>query len=115
MSILKTKPIHPGNYLTFALAYGWIGSLTWIPLVKYGEEIPAWDADARTIMQFYKEESPENTLAENERGIPFQITPWDRFKTRVAFDYAALSKSPAFTPLESDRLVKVIEEYMKET
>jgi hypothetical protein len=114
LAILKTKPIHPGNYLTFALAYGWIGSLTWIPLVKYGEEAPAWDADARAIMQFYKEETPEKTPAGNERCIPFKIVPWDIYKTSEPFDYTALSKSPAFTPLESDRLVKVIEKYMKE-
>jgi hypothetical protein len=117
LAILKTHQIHPGNYLTFALAYGWIGALTWIPLVKYREEIPAWDADARTIMlQLQKEESkdpvPENTPEKNERVIPFKIIPWDRFKTSKSFDHAALSKSPAFTPLESDRLIQVIREYM---
>jgi hypothetical protein len=112
-AILKTKQIHPGNYLTFALAYGWISSLTWVPLVKYGEDIPVWDADARTIMQFYKQEIPENAPVKNGLCIPFRIIPWDRFKTNESFDYIALSKSPAFTPLESDRLVSVIREYMK--
>jgi hypothetical protein len=112
LTILKTKPIHPGNYLTFALAYGWISSLTWIPLVKHGEEVPAWDADARAITQFYKEETPERGPTENGGGIPFKIVPWDIYKTNEPFDYAALSKSPAFTPLESDRLVQVIQKYM---
>jgi hypothetical protein len=115
LAILKTKQIHPGNYLTFALAYGWISSLTWVPLVKYGEEIPAWDADARAITQFYKQETPENSPTPgNKLCIPFKIVPWDRFKTVQAFDSMVLSKSPAFTPLESDRLVNVFEEYMKE-
>jgi hypothetical protein len=113
MAILKTKQIHPGNYLTFALAYGWISSLTWIPLVKYGENVPVWDADARAIMQFYEQEMPENTpIPENELCIPFRVILWDRFKTSHTFDYISLSKSPAFTPRESDLLVQVIRNYM---
>jgi hypothetical protein len=119
LALLKTKPIHSGNYLTFALAYGWLESLVWIPLLKHGADIPEWDADARAVMlHFYKEPgepAPEEApAAENDRSIPFRIIPWNKFKTREVFDYVALSKSPGFTPQESDRLVSVIQGYMKE-
>ena len=34
LAMLKRKQVHSGNYLTFAIAYGWIGSLVWIPLLN---------------------------------------------------------------------------------
>ena len=53
-------------------------------------------------------------IGEDEQGIPFKILPWHKFRTDEAFNYIALSRSPDFTPPESDALVTVIEEYMKQ-
>jgi hypothetical protein len=52
------------------------------------------------------------SMAQRERGVPFEILPWHKFRTSKRFDYMALSRSPNFTPPESDALVPVIEEYM---
>jgi hypothetical protein len=119
-AMLKLKHIHPGNYLTFAIVYGWVGSLVWVPLLKYWTRLPPWDADARSIMIQLKKSKGEASAAPQisdtlkERNIHFEILPWEKFRTRAMFDYIALSKSPDFTPPESDRLITLVEGYMKQ-
>ena len=50
LALLQKKPVQASNFLTFAIAYGWVGSLVWIPLLKYWKDLPEWDADARSIL-----------------------------------------------------------------
>lgn len=115
---LREKQINSGNYLTFAIAYGWISSLIWIPLTAPFKDLPEWDADARSILLQRKKRKlegyPTQGLPKKAREyiIPFKIIPWQRFRTSETFDYITLSRSPNFTPPESDRLIAVIEEYM---
>jgi hypothetical protein len=54
------------------------------------------------------------TAVKIELDIPYKILPWKKFRTYEPFDYMALSRSPGFTPSESDGLVPVIERYMKQ-
>jgi len=118
--MLKKKHVHSGNYLTFAIAYGWVGSLVWIPLLKHLKDLPKWDGDARSGLIQLKKRKGESSfirdlpMVERERGVPFKILPWHNFRTSETFDYIALSKSPNFTPLESDGLIIVVEGYMKQ-
>jgi hypothetical protein len=120
LAVFKMKPVHEGNFLTYALARGWVQSLIWVPLYKYEKKLPVWDADARTVKaRFHKEKalnSPAKDLpgSKKELDIPYQILPWNKFRTREKFDYAALSRSPGFTPPESDVLIAIIEKYMKQ-
>ncbi len=117
-AMLKKKPIHPGNYLTFAISYGWLSSLVWVSLLTRG--LPRWDADARSIlMQFKKKKADRSSVRglpvmEKERGVSFRMLPWHKFRTGETFDYIALSRSPDFTPPESDSLIPVIEAYIKQ-
>ena len=118
---LKQKQVHAGNYMTFALVYGWVNSLLWIPLPARRKERSGWDADARAgSLQLEKLTDGENRIRgspfiQNERRISFKTIPWNRFRTVELFTYVALSKSPDFTPPESDKLISVIEQYMKQT
>ena len=120
LAILKRKHVHSGNYLTFAIAHGWVGSLAWIPLLKHLKDLPKWDGDARTASIQSKKSKGETSrirdlpMVERERGVPFKILPWYKFRTSEAFDYMVLSRSPDFTPPESDVLVTLIEGYMKQ-
>ena len=117
---IKEHYVHPGNFLTFAIAEGWISSLTWIPRLKYLKDLPKWPGSARASpLQPGKDKSesppmPDSPSEEMERSARFAILPWHRFKTGEAFDYIALSRSPDFTPPESDRLITIIEEYIKQ-
>ena len=120
LAMLKRKLIHAGNYLTFAIAYGWIASLVWVTLRQHLKGPPKWDGDARSILiQLNKrkgEGSPIRDLSvvEREFGVPFKVLPWNKFRTRETFDYIALSRSPNFTPPESDALIPIIEGYMRQ-
>jgi len=120
LEILKTKDIHAGNYLTFAMAYGWIGSLVWIRLLTHLKALPKWDGDARATLMQLKEtkgqSSPIHNLpvADRERVVPFKMLSWPKFRANEPFDYMALSRSPNFTPPESDRLIAIVKEYMKQ-
>jgi hypothetical protein len=120
LAMLKRKHVHSGNYLTFAIVYGWIASLVWVTPREHLKSPPKWDADARSILIQLKKRKGEDSpnrgfpVAERESGIPFKILPWNKFKTSETFDYIALSRSPNFTPPESDGLVPIIEGYMKQ-
>jgi hypothetical protein len=105
---LRKKQVHSGNYLTFAILYGWVSSLVWVPLGVRSKDVPVWDADARSISRKAGKKAPCGS------GIPFDIVPWQKFRAHETFDYVALSRSPGFTPLKSDRLITVIEEYMRQ-
>jgi hypothetical protein len=118
-AILKRKHVHSGNYMTFAIACGWVASLVWVPLRKNLKGLSKWDGDARSaLIQLNKrkdEGSPirDLSIVERESGVPFKILPWHKFIINETFDYIALSRSPNFTPPESDELIPVIEEYMR--
>lgn len=118
LAMVSKKRLHPGNYLTFAIAYGWISALAWVTLSRNFKGQPKWDGDARSNLMLFKK-SKGNCPGQDAPtlkfpGIPFKILPLSKFRTNETFDYMAVSKSPDFTPPESDKLIPVIEKYMKE-
>ena len=48
-----------------------------------------------------------------EPEVAFEEVPWQNFTASVLYDYVILSKSPGFTPVESDQLIPVIEDYIE--
>ncbi len=119
LEVFKKKHVHPGNYLTFAVASGWIASLAWVHLRKQSKGLPQWDADARSISQQFEEKKGEDLTqalpaADMKYRIPFKILPWYKFSAGGKFDYITLSRSPTFTPPGSDELIPIIEGYMRQ-
>jgi hypothetical protein len=119
LTTLKREDAHPGNYLTFAIACGWIASLVWVPLRKTLKDLPKSYGDARyCLMQLKERKGGDSSMGdlsvvERKSGVPFKILPWHKFRTSEIFDYMALARSPTFTPPESDALIPVIEGYMR--
>ena len=117
---LDREHVHPGNYLTFALASGWLASLVWVALPQTFERLPKGYSEAGFgLMHLKRRKTVDSSMgrlpvAQTERGVPFEILSWHKFRTSKRFDYMALSRSPNFTPPESDALVPVIEEYMRQ-
>jgi hypothetical protein len=117
--LLERETLHSGNYLTFALAFGWIASLVWIPLSQTLKNLSKGYDDVKYQPMHQKKseggDSSERDLSTlvNNSGVPYRIIPWYQFRIRETFDYMVLSTSPGFTPLESDELIPVIEWYMK--
>ena len=120
LAIVKEEHIHSGNYLTSAIAYGWLASLVWIPLRKTLKDLPKCFGDAGHVLMQLKESKREKppagglSAAEGRVGVPFRILSWYKLRTSETFDYMALSRSPNFTPPESDALVPVVEGYMRQ-
>jgi hypothetical protein len=120
LAMLQKKYVHPGNYLTFAIVYGWIGSLVWITVRKNLRNMPKWNGDARSVLMQHKKREDKSppirdlSAVDRKRVVPFKVVPWNKFRTTEPFDYIALSRSPEFTPPESDRLICVVERYMKQ-
>jgi hypothetical protein len=119
LAMLNRKHVHSGNYLTFAIVCGWIASLLWVSLRRQAKGLSEWDGDARsTSIQFKKRKSKSHIkslpTAERDPGVPFKILAWHEFRTSESFDYIAFSKSPNFTPPESDELIPVIERYIRQ-
>jgi hypothetical protein len=116
--ILKEEYFHAGNYLTYAIACGWIVSLVWVPLRKTLKDLPKGYGDARYGLTQLKERKGGGVPAGDppgpawKTGVPYKILSWYGFRTGKTFDYMALSRSPNFTPPESDTLIPVIERYM---
>ena len=113
VATLDREHVHAGNYLTFALAKGWLASLVWVALPKTFE-LSGAEFSLRHLKRGMTANSPVGKLSvsQREHGVPFEPLPWHKFRTAKRFDYMALSRSPNFTPPESDALVPVIEEYM---
>lgn len=116
--MVRREQAHPGNYLNLAVACGWVRSLTWITL-RPVRKPPVWDADARACQPRPETRRGVRSLVadplalEKELGVPYKVIPFHKFRTREPFDCIALSRSPEFTPPESDALIPVIEEYME--
>jgi hypothetical protein len=119
LALLEREELHSGNYLTFAIAFGWVASLLWIPLRKTLRDLPKWYGDARYgLMQLKRRKGGDSPIGDSssvewDSGVPFKILPWHKFRTSEAFDYMVLSRSPNFTPPESDVLIPVVEWYMR--
>ena len=118
LAMLDREHVHPGNYLTLALAKGWLSSLVWIALPKTLERLPKGYGEVEVGLRHLKRRITANSpvgrlpVSQGERCVPFVTLPWHKFRTSKRFDYMALSRSPSFTPPESDALVPVIEDYM---
>ncbi|MFC1906927.1 UPF0489 family protein [Chloroflexota bacterium] len=116
---LKREKVDSGNYLAFALACRWVKSLVWVPLRKNFDDLPSWDFNRKSSLIQMKKRECINGLpirdlpvVGSEPAIPLKIIPWRQFTAQGPFKYLGLSRSPSFTPLDSDELVPVIEEYM---
>ncbi len=120
LAMLERRHIHSGNYLTFAIVYGWVGTLVWIHLRESSKHLPKWDGDARPDLIQHKRRRCTSSylrdlpMAEMANGVPFKTMPWHKFRASEPFDYIALSRSPNLTPHESDELITVVEGYMKQ-
>ena len=53
-------------------------------------------------------------LIELEPEVPFEAVSPEDFRDNGNFDFVVLCRSPGFTPVESDSLIPVISEYLRE-
>jgi hypothetical protein len=116
--------LNDGSFLAFACACRWISRFTYVHHPSYGNDFIAChmkDFDPRAnALQFVALSKGEahNVFDHPEKVtpvtadplIPIQRTPPGEYSAEAPFDFVFVSRSPAFTPPECDRLFKLIKE-----
>lgn len=115
-----------GNYLAFAIGCRWISKLTYVRHPEASDDLPTYyfkDHDTSTdIIKLKKLERgvfdqdipmiKNLPVLEFEPEVPFIELDGTTYTADSPFDLMLLSKSPGFTPVESDRLIPIISEYI---
>jgi hypothetical protein len=122
-----------GNYLAFAIACRWVSSLTYINNPDWIDDLQWFffkDFEVSSNVIQLKKYSPEQMhhiiyegdmleLAkatipiEIEPEVQFQLLDFNNFRSDGKYDKIFLTQSPGFTPLASDKLIPIIEQYIK--
>ena len=118
--------INEANYLAFALACRWIKKLTFITHPNWENdliEVYFKDFDITSgfiqLKKFNKEELLEKGLEKEikplglEPEIPVEFVPLLEYKSSKPFTLLTLSHSKTFTPKSSDKLIKVVKNFIK--
>jgi len=123
--LVDRSQILEGNYLAFAIACRWISKIEYVKHPKSGNDLPSHhfkDYDKQSgFIQLKKLEKgafhsgfsvKDLPVLKLEPSVPFQAIDCWNFRATHKFDYMVLSKSPRYTPPESDTLVPLIGEYI---
>ena len=131
-NVPKIEKMGPGNYLLFMIANRWVKRLRYIHLDKNGNDTN-WvffkdlnpDSGFIKLRAYCESQIPEDFervdpykfILETspcifEKEIPFETIYNRDFTTDLNYDYIFLTQSPSFTPVESDKLIPIILEYV---
>ncbi|MFX0010784.1 MAG: UPF0489 family protein [Candidatus Hermodarchaeota archaeon] len=118
--------INEGNYLAFTLACRWIKKLTFVTHPKWKTDLIEvyfknfnLSSGFFQLKKFKKEELLSKGFDEElealglEPEIPVEFVPLLEYKESQSFTLLTLSHSKTFTPRSSDKLIKVVKNYMK--
>lgn len=113
----EISQLDEANYLLFALAFRWISSMDNVRNPKSRADIPQ-ELLAPEQENAIQLSSFAARLSEGKNGreplIPFNVyNDYREFKADEPYDFVTLAISPRYAPKEADRLVPVIERYMK--
>jgi hypothetical protein len=127
---VKREQVGCGDYLAFAIACRWVSILRWIYHPERHDDLPWWHFKTirprsgivqlkRMAWAEFDQNLPEmheypDILPglESEPQVQFKMQSWRNFVAKGTFNYLVLSQSPGFTPVESDRLIPIILEYI---
>lgn len=128
--MLNLEKVWMGNYLSYAMACGWISDINFV--------VPEiWDTE---IMTCYLKDFSDDSMAFQFKGyeggdigmryeritrgaiphktvdeeIPFRIYRNKEFQAVEKFDYVIFCQSPSYTPKNADYMLEVIREYILE-
>jgi hypothetical protein len=120
------KYLSSGNYLAFALSFGWINKLTFVHHIDY-------DNNDDFVLQYFKGYNPDNGYVQmkgydklrseceyyndiapilTDPDIPFVLCPVNEFTASDSFNFATICQSPGFTPSSADLLIDLFRDYI---
>ncbi|MFD2114813.1 UPF0489 family protein [Paenibacillus yanchengensis] len=130
-SNLDTKKVYMGNYLSYALACGWINDIDFVLHESWDNDIIRAHlknfSDKEKMFQFkaypqdikmgmYYDRIIDGTILPTklDKEIPYKLTPWKDFQAKEKFDYIVFCQSPGYTPKSADFMLDVIRDYIVE-
>ena len=113
----EISQLDEANYLLFALAFRWIGSLDNVRNPKSRADIPKEilmpERDDMIQLSSFAARLSEGVNGA-EPAIPFNVyDDYKKFRAGGNYDFVTLAISPRYAPKEADRLIQVIESYIK--
>lgn len=110
-----------GNWVSYAVGCRWIGELTYVfntagpdpgDVLSYVMEnfdpraahleLPAIPKESLDNLWMHSDR--ERVVTHREPKVPFRAIPWRSYQASDPFDVVCLTRSPAFTPAQSDAL-----------
>lgn len=122
------------NYLAFCIACRWVKSLNYINKPEWSDDLPqflfkGFDVTQNLMLKQFTHEQMQKITNFNygdwlgtakkevpvavEPEVPFRVIDWRNFKVDGAYDYVFLTQSPGYTPRSSDKLLRIIQSYIK--
>lgn len=128
---LNTGKVLLGNYLSYALACGWIKDIDFILHELWDNDIFSlylknFDINERNFELKGYNKSIDIGLMINkiidggikpsiiDSEIPFNLIPWQSFEAKDNFDYLIFCQSPGYTTVNADYMLDVIKDYIIE-
>lgn len=122
--------MNAGNYLAFAAACGWLSKLTYAHHPQGGNdamhfhfknfdvasnEIELKRCPLERLKSLLDPEPSYANFGVEQRGptLPFQKISCLDYRAEQFFDYVFFARSPEFTPVESDLLLPILQEYIE--
>lgn len=122
--------MNAGNYLAFAAACGWLSKLTYVHHPQGGNDVMHYhfrDFDVASneielkrcplerLRSLLAYEPSYLGFGVEQRGptLPFQKICCLDYHSEQPFDYVFFARSPEFTPIESDLLLPIFQEYIQ--
>lgn len=125
--------IYEGNYLLFAIACGWINSLTFVHQHDYRNDLPVWMFPSETppatsamqlccydpallasravaLKDVYRSNATPTTC---DPPVPFDRISCEEYSSHQPFDLVFVCQSPAYTKKETDDLLPAVQQYVR--
>lgn len=117
--------LNEGSWLSFAVACRWVRDLTYVfrnpegrPRDLHAPVMKEWNTrsgavqlaavDKQNVLRVCDLSGQAPPVEHFEPEVPLECVPWERFQAEEAFDFVYLTRSPTYTPPESDPLFELI-------
>lgn len=129
--VLNYDKVTLSNYLSYALACGWIRYVDFVLHDSWDNDIftlylknfnvkercfefKGYDESVELVMEIEKMKEGKIAPLSIDPEIPFNLINWKDYETKNRFDYVVFCQSPGFTPETADFMLNVIKDYIIE-
>ncbi|MEW4239766.1 UPF0489 family protein [Priestia megaterium] len=129
--MLDIQKVSLGNYMSYALACGWISNVDFVLHDLWEDDImnihlknfdieesyfkfKAYDKSINISLAFERIRDGRIKPVREDLDIPFSLTFWDEFQAEERVDYIVFCQSLGSTPKTADYMLEIIKDYTTE-